>query len=110
MREQGVRILRAVSVQNVELSSKIGGLIISVYSGMNQRTLTGFSWPSRIVTAEMTKLFHCNADFKKFDATYFDLEYVNPVFHAELMKCVVEAVVPFFWLASSVIHWWLISM
>ena len=65
-----------------------------MYSGMNQRTLTGFSWPSRIVTAEMTKLFHCNADiFNKFVATNFDLEYVNPIFHAELMKCVVEAVV-----------------
>ena len=32
MRKQGVPILKAVSVQNAELSSKIGGLIISLYS------------------------------------------------------------------------------
>ena len=48
-------------------------------------TLTGFLWLSRIVAAEMTKLFDCNADLNNFDATNFDLQYVNPIFHAELM-------------------------
>ena len=64
MKELAVPILKAVSVHNAELSNKIGGFIISVYSDMKQMTLTGFSWPSRTVAAEMTQLFDYNADFK----------------------------------------------
>ena len=48
-----------------ELSNKIDGLIISVYSDMKQMTLTVFSWPSRIVAAEIAQLFDYNVDFKK---------------------------------------------
>ena len=57
MTKQAVPILKAVSVQNAELSNKIGGLIISVYSDIKQMTLTDFSWPSRIVAAEIAPLF-----------------------------------------------------
>ena len=72
MKEQAVHILKAESVLNAELSNKIGGLIISVYTDMKQITLTAFSCPSRIVAAEMAQLFDYNVDLKHFDAINFD--------------------------------------
>ena len=93
MKEQAVPILKEVTVQNGKVSNKISGLIISVYSDTKQMTLTVFSW-QRIVAAEIAQLFDYNVDFKNFDATNF--EYVNSIIHAELMKCIVEADVPFY--------------
>ena len=58
---------------------------------MPRHTLATSSWPSRIEASEMQKLFDCNKPFTPYAATDFDLQYINPGFHNELMEVIVQS-------------------
>jgi len=88
---QEVPLLKAISGQNKQLADKIGGLILQVYNDAKSLSLSAYSWPSRIVAGELASRFDYNKQFKNYDASAFDLQYVNPGFHRELLASIVES-------------------
>ena len=80
-----------VSNANKQLCDKIGGWMYRVYNDAETLTLAANTWPSRIVASEMQKLFDCNKPFTPYDATDFDLQYINPGFHNEFLEVIVQS-------------------
>ena len=54
-------------------------------------TLSAYSWPSRMVTTQISESFDYNSDFTVFKPTNFDLQYINPRIHRELLHTIVQA-------------------
>ena len=76
---------------NKKLCNKIGGWILHAYNDAKILTLTAHNWPSRIVATEMQKMFDFNQPFTPFKPTDFDLQYLFPDFHNELLEAIVES-------------------
>jgi hypothetical protein len=91
-----VPIMKYVTSQNKDLANKIGKLIIQVFNDAKHLTLSAHSWPSRLVASEIGNTFDMNKPFSAYHPSQFDLQYINPVFHRELIRAIVEAHLPSF--------------
>ena len=89
-----VPILRYITSKNKELANKIGTLMINVYNDAKQLTLSAQSWPARIVADKMAAAFDVTEPFIPFEPSQFDLQYINPAFHRELIHTIVQADLP----------------
>ena len=91
MKVRAVPILRNISEKNLEVGNRIGRLMIQVFIDAKSLSLSAYSWPSRVVAG-----FHFNKPYLPYEASAFDLQYVNPSFHRELLHTIVQAHVPTF--------------
>jgi hypothetical protein len=91
-----IPLLKKISQQNVELANKVGGLIISVYNDAKNLSLSAFSWPSRLVASQIATQYNCNEPFVPYKPASFDLQYVNPASHRELLHAIVQSHLPTF--------------
>ena len=64
-------------------------MIIFVYNDAKRTTLSGWSFPFRIVTAEFARNFKLRQE--KISVSDIDMRYVTPSSHAELLSCIVES-------------------
>jgi hypothetical protein len=72
-----------------DLFYHIGALMITVFNDAKRTTLSGWSFPSRIVTAELARNFKWGRGLTSI--TNFDLRYVTPGSHAKLLACIVDS-------------------
>ena len=70
---------------NTTLADKIGGLMYHVYNDAKNLTISAYSFPSRVVAAEMSKLFNINESFTPFSSSNTDLQYISPLSQHEMM-------------------------
>jgi len=96
MKVKEVPILRNISEKNLEVGNRIGRLMIQVFIDAKSLSLSAYSWPSRVVAGEMAAGFDFNKPYLPYEASAFDLQYVNPSFHRELLHTIVQAHVPTF--------------
>ena len=90
---QGAPMDKLLSNANEALGDNIGSLMITVYNDAKRLTLSGNSWPSRVVAGQRAANFRYNTgDGNAGDK--FDLNYVTPANHRSLMKCIVETHAP----------------
>lgn len=82
----GERFVQIANEDEKDLFHHIGSLMIHVYNDAKRTTLSGWSWPSRVVTAELGRNFKLGST----STPNFDLRYVTPTSHAELLSCIVE--------------------
>ena len=87
-------ILKQISQQNEQLANKIGGLVISVFNDAKSLSSSAFSWPSRVVAAHIASKYNCNEPFVAYQPSSFDLQYVSPASHRELLRAIVQAHLP----------------
>ena len=85
-----------ISSQNKELADKIGQLIIQVFNDAEMLTNSAFSWPSRIVASKISTGFDFNKELTLYKPSHFDLEYLTPVMHRQLLRTIVSADLPMF--------------
>ena len=64
---------------NKEVANYILNYIYTVYSDAKRRTLSAFSWPSRVVASNIGSKFDINTEFTNYEPN--NLHYVNPVGH-----------------------------
>jgi uncharacterized protein YnzC (UPF0291/DUF896 family) len=93
---QQIPLLKVISQQHLQLANKIGGMILQVYNDAKSLTLSAFSWPARMVTSQMASNFNMNAAFTEYKPSDFDLQYINPLTHQELLHTIVKADIPQF--------------
>ena len=74
-----------------ELADKVGKLMVHVYNDAKNLSLSAFSWPARVIASEIAQEFDFNDTFTAYDASAFDLQYVNPNSHLELLQTIVAA-------------------
>ena len=91
-----VPLFKISKAQNKEFADKVGKLITHVYNDAKLLTSSAFSWPSRVVTSEIAQQFDMNAQFEPYVASTFDLQYVSPAGHQELLEAIVKADIPNF--------------
>ena len=84
-------VLKSISAQNKQLADKIGGLIFQVYNDAKSLSLSAYSWPSRIVAGELASRFDYNKPFENYTASSFDMQYIHPGFHRELLTSIVQS-------------------
>jgi hypothetical protein len=96
LKNKVVPILKAISVQNKDLCNRIGGLIVEVFNDAKSLSLSGFSWPSRIVASEIARDFNYDLPFESYKPSSFDLQYLNPMTHSQLLHTIVQADLPRF--------------
>lgn len=82
---------RHVSKANEALANKVGSLMVSVYNDAKRLTLSGYSWPSRMVASQIAQCFQFNDAHIKSDDQHFDLQYISPNSHSTFLKCIVAA-------------------
>jgi hypothetical protein len=79
-----------ISKSNEALANKVGNLMITVYNDAKRLTLSGHSWPSRVVACQKGFRFAFNET--QSDITdQLDLQYVNPMCHGIFLKCITQA-------------------
>ena len=69
-----------ISKGNEAIANKVGNLMVSVYNDAKRLTLSGWSWPSRVVASQRG----CNFVYNEQCSTAVDevdLQYVNPSSH-----------------------------
>ena len=93
---QAVPLLKIANAQTHLLANRIGKLIIQVYNDAKNLAISAFTWPSRVVASEIAHTFDYNSPFKEYDASVFDLQYVTPTSHQELLKIIVQTDLPRF--------------
>lgn len=79
-----------ISKGNEAIANKVGNLMVSVYNDAKRLTLSGWSWPSRVVASQRG----CNFVYKEQCSTAVDevdLQYVNPPSHRMFLNCIVNA-------------------
>ena len=67
-----------------------------MYNDAKNLSISAFSWPSRVVASEIAQNFDYNNPFEEHDASIFDLQYVTPASHQQLLKIIVQADLPRF--------------
>ena len=93
---QAIPLLKIANAQTHLLANRIGKLIIQVYNDAKNLSISAFSWPSRVVASEFAQSFDYNNPFEEYDASVFDLQYVTPASHQQLLKIIVRADLPRF--------------
>ena len=93
---QAVPLLKIANAQTHLLANRIGKLIIQMYNDAKKLSISAFSWPSRVVASEIAQNFDYNNPFEEYDASVFDLQYVTPASHQQLLKIIVQADLPRF--------------
>jgi len=81
---------KAISKTNEELANKIGSLFIHVYGDGKKLTLSANYFPMRVVLSRESQSFNFNDESKEAKLDQ-NLQYVSPVSHLEMLKCIVEA-------------------
>ena len=76
-----------ISSANEKLANKIGAPMLQVYNDAKKLTLSAYSWPSRIVAAQMASDFIFNNEQHNIS---FDLQYINPSCHRVLPQIIVD--------------------
>lgn len=85
----------AINKANLQQSNYIGKLMIQVFVDAKILTLAAWNWPARYVSNEASNAFK----FDQYELRYeqntipenLSLQYINPIKHLDLMKCIVEA-------------------
>jgi hypothetical protein len=93
---QEVPLIKSINQMNTTLADKIGGLMYHVYNDAKNLTISAYSFPSHVVAAEMSKLFHINEPFTPFSSSNIDLQYISPLSQHEMMEAIVVADMPRF--------------
>jgi len=62
-----------------------------VYNDAKSLSLSAYSWPSRIVAGELASRFDYNKPFENYTASSFDMQYIHPGFHRELLTSIVQS-------------------
>ena len=93
---QTIPSFKIANTQTDLLANRVGKLIIQVYNDAKNLSISAFSWPSRVVAAEITNRFDYNACFEEYDASMFDMQYVTPKSHQELLSMIVLTDLPRF--------------
>ena len=93
---QAIPLFKIANAQTHLLANRIGKLIIQVYNDAKNLSISAFSWPSRVVAGEIAHTFDYNSPFKEYDASVFDLQYVTPASHQQLLKIIVQTDLPRF--------------
>ena len=79
---------KMISRGNLAAANKIGSLMVTVYNDAKRLTLSANSWPSREIANQKAKKFECN---KINDDQTYDMQYVTPNSHFNLLECIVQA-------------------
>ena len=75
--------------QTVKFANRIGKLVIQVYDDAKNQSLSAYSWPSRVVTNEIASKFNFNEPFTPYGVSSFDLQYITPQSHHDLLNLIV---------------------
>lgn len=83
---------KMVSKSNEDLANKIGNLCYNVFNDGKRLTLSAYSWPTRVLCAQLGAIFNINNPAASSEQTqHLNLQYLNPKMHAEIMTCIVES-------------------
>lgn len=74
------------ATRDEDLFRHIGSLMISVFNDAKRTTLSGWSWPSRCVTSQLSQNFKLGIA----STSNINLQYVTPSNHAEFLNCIVN--------------------
>ena len=75
--------------QTVKFANRIGKLVIQVYDDAKNQSLSAYSWPARMVTNEIASKFNFNEPLTPYGVSLFDLQYITPQSHHDLLKLIV---------------------
>ena len=67
-----------------------------VFNDAKMSTNSAFSWLSRIVASKISTVFDFNREFTPYKPSKFDLEYITPVMHRQLLRTIAAADLPMF--------------
>lgn len=81
----------AIDKANSLQKSYVGKLIIQIFIDAKTLALPAWNWPARYVTNEASNAFKYDNHEQNNIPGKLSLQYVNPIKHLELMKCIVEA-------------------
>lgn len=80
-----------ISKANEDLANRIGSFCYSIYNDGKRLTLSAFSWPSRVVANVLGANFNINkTQVNSENNEQFNLQYINPKMHAQLMTSIVQ--------------------
>ena len=77
-----------ISNANEKLANKMGTLMLQAYNDAKKLTLSAYSWPSRVVAAQIASEFIFNDEQREVK---LDLQYISPAYHRELLQVVVDS-------------------
>ena len=77
-----------ISNVNEKLANKMGTLMLQVYNDAKKLTLSAYSWPSRVVAAQVASEFIFNNE--QYEVK-LDLQYISPAYHRELLQVIVDS-------------------
>jgi hypothetical protein len=80
---------RSILTANEHLANKVGALMTVVYNDAKRLTLSGNSFPSRIVAGKLSTSFNVLEDVQA--DRKIDLQYVSPNGHRDFLRCIVES-------------------
>ena len=66
----------------------MGTLMLQVYNDAKKLTLSAYSWPSRVVAAQIASEFIFNNEQHEVK---LDLQYISPAYHRELLQVIVDS-------------------
>lgn len=83
---------KAVSKANEKLANRIGNLLVHAYGDAKKLTLTGFSFPARVIISKQASNFLFNVEaYTNEDHQTHDFQYLTPAAHKEFLQCIVES-------------------
>jgi hypothetical protein len=87
-------VQKMFSKASAALAEKVGRLMLTVFNDAKRGTLSAFSWPSRMIAHTMGNSLDLEQKHERFQPTDFDLQYVNPVNHRQMLDSIVKADIP----------------
>jgi hypothetical protein len=78
----------ALSKANNDFASKIGNCMIHVYNDAKKLTLSGYSFPGRVVVSRYASNFQMNSTDSEISNT--DLQYLSPNGHRNFLECIAN--------------------
>ncbi|XP_025190261.1 uncharacterized protein LOC112590884 isoform X2 [Melanaphis sacchari] len=88
LKDKSSAIGLAVSKANNDLASKIGSCMIHVYNDAKKLTLSGYSFPGRVVVSRYASNFQMNSN--EFEMNNTDLQYLSPNGHRNFLECIAN--------------------
>ena len=77
-----------ISNANEKLANKMGTLMLQAYNDAKKLTLSAYSWPSRLVAAQIASEFIFNNEQHEVK---LDLQYISLAYHRELLQVIVDS-------------------
>lgn len=89
-RVQSGPIPKSITVLNNEYANKIGQLMIHAYCDAKKLTPTGYNFPARVVTSQLSAKFdYSDPSTSCRRPESFELQHVSPMGHHELLEAIV---------------------